>query len=260
MCTMKRTLLTLTLLLAVLPAVAQKAPAFDRGFDKSNALFVPKGMMTVGSSISFNHYSIGQNDAEGYDIASLLTGIQGKLSTVRVSPAFLYFVKDNLAFGARLGYSYTSMDLDNAAFELDTDTSFDLSNHYYSGQGYSCSAVMRNYIPLFGSRIFAMFNEMRLGGGIAQKKVYSMDDGEKNGTYTDSYKINVGVYPGLAAFLTNNLAFEVSVGVLSISYSRDSQTKNQVHTSGYSHFGTSYKPDLLELNFSMMYYFPIRRR
>lgn len=259
---MKRiTLIAAMVLLAALPAAAQKqkTPAFDRGFDKSNALFVPKGMMTVGSSISFHHYSIGQNDVQGYDIASLLTGIQGGLSTVRVSPAFLYFVKDNLAFGARLGYSYTSMDLDRAAFELDSDTSFDLSNHYYSGQSYSCSAVMRNYIPLFGSRIFAMFSEMRLGGGISQKKTYRMEEGEKDGTYSDGYKVNVGVYPGVAAFLTNNLAFEVSVGVLSISYAHDTQTENQVATSGYSHFGTSYKPDLLELSFSMMYYFPVKR-
>ena len=250
------------ILLAVIPAAAQKqkSAAFDRGLDNSGSIFIPKGMMTVGSSISFNHYSIGEGGAEGYDIASLLTGIQGKLSTVRVSPAVMYFVKDNMAVGARLGYSYTSMDVDNAAIELDTDTNFDLSNHYYAGQSYFGSAVLRNYLPLFGSRIFAMFNEVRLGGGITQSKTYRLDEGEKDGTYSDGYKINVGLYPGLTAFLTNNFSFEVSLGVLSVSYTRDTQTRNQVETSSYSHFGTTYKPDLLELNFAMMYHFPVKKR
>lgn len=259
---MKRILLTAMILLAAVPAVAQKqkkSPAFDRGLSQKASIFIPKGMMTVGSSISFNHYSIGREGTEGYDIASLLTGVQGRLSTVRVSPAVMYFVKDNLALGARLGYSYTSLDLDRAALEFGSDTDFDLSNHYYCGQTYSGSIVMRNYLPLFGSRIFAMFNEVRLGGGIVQKKTYSLDEGEKDGTFSDGYKLNVGLYPGLTAFITNDFSFEVSLGVLSVSYSHDSQTRNQVSTSGASHFGTSYKPDLLELSFAMMYHFPVRR-
>lgn len=247
------------MLLAVLPAAAQKAPAFDRGLSQTGSIFIPKGMMTVGTSISFNSYSAGQNDAEGYDIASLLTGVQGKLSTVRVSPAVMYFLKDNFAVGARLGYSYTSMDLDKASLEFGSDTGFDLSNHYYAHQGYSASIVLRNYLPLFGSRIFAMFNEVRLGGGVFQRKTYSMEEGEKDGTYSDGYRLSAGLYPGVTAFLTNNFSFEVSLGVLSCSYSRDTQTKNQVQTSGASHFGTSYKPDLLELSFAMMYHFPVRR-
>ncbi len=256
---MKRTLLTaLTLLAVLIPASAQKTPAFDRGLSQKSSTFIPKGMTAVGSSISFNRYSIGRGSSEGYDIASLLTGVQGELSTVRVSPVAMYFFKDNLAVGARLGYSYTSLDIDKASFELGSDTDFDLSNRYYSGQSYFGAVVLRNYLPLFGSRIFAMFNEVRLGGGISQSKTYSMDEGEKDGSFSDGYRINVGLYPGLTAFLTDNFSFEVSLGVLSCSYSHDTQTRNQVKTAEASHFGTAYKPDLLELNFAMMYHFPVR--
>lgn len=257
---MKRILIIALALLSTIPAAAQKQPAFDRGFNKSNSIFVPKGMMTGGSSISFSKYTAGKGENAGYDMLSLLTGIEGELSTVRVSPAVFYFIKNNLAVGARLGYSYTSLDLDNASMRLDEDNEFDLSNHYFAHQSYSCSAALRNYIPLFNSRVFAMFNEVRLGGSFSQGKSYQLNDGEKDGTFTDEYTVKIGVYPGLTAFLTNNLSFEIAVGVLTCSYSDSKQKKNQVEAGRLSHFGTSYKPDLLGLTFSMMYYFPIKNK
>lgn len=61
-------------------------------------------------------------------------------------------------------------------------------------------------------------------------------------------------------FLTNNLAFEVSVNVLECNYSYTKQTKNQVYTSSLSHFGTSFKPNLLGLAFSVMYYFQVGKQ
>ena len=253
------------LLVAILAAVGTmtfaKGPAkkFDRGLGAASAVFVPKGMMTAGTSISYNHYSAGNGDV-GYEIMSLITGLEGELSTVKISPAVFYFIGKNTAVGARFGYSYTAMDMDKASISLDADNEFDFSNHYFKSQSYVGQFAVRNYVPLFGSRVFAMFNEVRIGGTKSQGKSFQYDGDEKNGTFSDGYALNIGVYPGVTAFLTNSLSFELALSVLECNYSYTKQTKNQVYTSSLSHFGTTFKPNLLGLSFSIMYYFQVGRR
>lgn len=251
-----------TLLFAVLLTLGSSVSAqvsgrkFDRGFGKETSVFVPKGSMTVGSSVSYNHYSAGNGDI-GYEVLSLITGLEGELSTVKISPSVFYFIANNTAIGARFGYNYTALDMDGASLSLDSDTGFDLSNHYFKEQGCSGSIALRNYISLFGSRVFGVFNEVRVGGKLTRGKSYQLDGDEKSGTYSDGYALNIGIMPGVTVFVTNGLSFEVALSVLECNYSYVKQTKNQVYTSSMSHFGTTFKPNLLGLSFAIMYYFQI---
>ena len=256
---MKKILLAAMLLSIGTMAVARNQEKFDRGLGDASAVFVPKGMMTAGVSISYSHYSAGNGDV-GYELMSLITGLEGTLSTVKISPAAFYFIGKNTAVGARLGYSYTSMNLNGASISLGTDNEFDLSNHYVKSQSYSGQFAVRNYVPLFGSRVFGMFNEIRIGGSRGQGKSFQYDGNEKNGTFSESYALTIGIVPGLTMFLTNNLSFEVSISVLECNYSYTKQTKNQVYTSSLSHFGTTFKPNLLGVGFSIMYYFQVGKR
>lgn len=256
---MKKFLLAAMLLSIGTMAVARNQEKFDRGLGDASAVFVPKGMMTAGASISYSHYSAGNGDV-GYELMSLITGLKGTLSTVKISPAAFYFIGKNTAVGTRFGYSYTSMNLDGASISLGTDDEFDLSNHYVKSQSYSGQFAVRNYVPLFGSRVFGMFNEIRIGGSRGQGKSFQYDGNEKNGTFSESYALTIGIVPGLTMFLTNNLSFEVSISVLECNYSYTKQTKNQVYTSSLSHFGTTFKPNLLGVGFSIMYYFQVGKR
>lgn len=256
---MKRLAVLVLLLAAVCTSYAgTPKKRFDRGLGNASAVFVPKGMMNAGISISYSHYSAGNGDVD-YEIASLLTGLQGDLSTVKISPAVFYFISNNTAIGARFGYNYSALNVDGASLSLDSENNFDLSNRYLKSQGYSGQLAVRNYIPLFGSRVFGLFNEVRLGGTVSQGKSFQMKNGEKDGTFSDSYALNIGLYPGITAFLTNNLSFELALSVLECNYSYTKQTKNQVYTSSLSHFGTTFKPNLLGLSFSIMYYFQVGR-
>ncbi len=256
---MKKIVIATFLLSLSLSAVASgPGKKFDRGFGEASSVFVPKGMVAAGASLSYHHYSAGNGDI-GYEIMSLLTGIEGNLSTISIAPSAMYFIGNNTSVGARFGYSYTSLDMNGASVSLDADNKFDFSNHYFKNQGYTGQFVLRNYLPLFGSKVFAMFNEVRIGGTLGQSKAYQMDGEEKDGTFTDSYALKIGLNPGLVAFLTNDFAFEVSLNVLECNYSYSKQTKNQVFTSSLSHFGTAFKPNLLSLSFSIMYYFQVGR-
>ena len=118
---------------------------FDRGLGDASSIFVPKGMMSAGASLSYNRYSAGNGDI-GYEMMSLLTGMEGTLSTVKISPAAFYFIAKNTAVGARFGYSYTALDIDKASLSLGSDNNFDLSNHYFKNQSYSGLFAVRNYV------------------------------------------------------------------------------------------------------------------
>lgn len=177
---MKKTLLAAVLLTSCIVCMASspQKKKFDRGFGSASSLFVPKGTMTAGASLSYHRYDAGNGDI-GYEFMSLITGVEGTLSTVNISPAVLYFIGNNTAIGARFGYAYTSMDVNGASISLDSDNGFDLSNRFMENQSYSGSVVLRNYLPLFGSKVFAMFNEVRLGCTLGQGKSYQLEDEEK---------------------------------------------------------------------------------
>ena len=82
-------------------AVARNQEKFDRGIGDASAVFVPKGMMTAGASISYSHYSAGNGDV-GYELMSLITGLEGTLSTVKISPAAFYFIGKNWIISSKV--------------------------------------------------------------------------------------------------------------------------------------------------------------
>jgi hypothetical protein len=239
-------------------AQAQNEKGFDRGFTKESNTFVPKGFGSTGLSIAYDTYNAGNGDT-GYEFLSVIKDVDGKFSTFKVSPSFSYFFARNTAAGFRIGYSDTNYDVDKASFSVDNDTDMDLSNHYFRSHKYTAAATIRNYIPLFGSKIFALFNEGRLIGGFGQSKSYQITDTGKDGSFTDNYSLSLGLNSGLCTFVTNDFAFEVSLDVLGFEYSTSHQTRNQVYESDFSHFGASYKVKLTTINFSLVYFFNIKK-
>ncbi|MFA6592318.1 MAG: hypothetical protein WCS67_03155 [Bacteroidales bacterium] len=237
---------------------AQKAPGFDRGFSKKEggiSTFVPKGSMNVGLSASYHSYNAG-SDEVGYEFMSLVTDIKGQLTTLTVSPSYSYAFAKNTTVGVMAGYSYTFFNLDDAQISMGEDSDLDMSNHYLRSNKYMGAATLRYYLPLFNSKIFALFYEARLTGSYSEGKSFKLDDaGDKDGTFTKSYGAEFGLYPGISCFVTNNIALEVALNVLKVGYNYSDQTKNQVEKSHLSNFGTGYKVQLTSLNFGLLYYF-----
>lgn len=237
---------------------AQNGNNFDRGFAKESNTFVPKGYGSTGLSITYDTYNTG-NGNSGYEFLSIVDDVDGKLSIIKISPSFSYFFARNTSAGFRIGYANTSFDINKASLSMDNDSNIDLSNHYFRSNKYTAAATLRSYIPLFGSKIFALFNEGRLIGGFGQSKSYKLTDGGKYGTFTDNYSLALGLNSGLCSFVTNNFAFEVSMDVLGCEYSLSRQTKNQVFRSDFTHFGASYKVKLTTINFSLVYFFNVKK-
>lgn len=261
---MKKLFITLILAVsaAAIVAAAEKGETqeFDRGVGKMNSVFIPKGYMGGGLTFSYNTYNLGQsaNDVGYSMLFSLLSGIQGEMSTVGVSPSVSYFVMDNLSVGARFDYNRTSLDVGNLGLSLGDLASISIQDYHMLKNMYSSAVAARYYMPIANSKRIAMFGELRLGFDVGQSVAYQAKGGNNFGTFQTIYGGGINVVPGLCVFATNEICVEVAVGVLGINYQYVKQESNLVDTSVMHQSGANFKINPLSISLGMSFYLPVR--
>lgn len=249
--TMKKMLILLLAACLALPGQAQEK--FTRGFAGKNKVFIPKGSIGGGLTASWRKFSLG--DDEGFTVLSKYIGnLKGGYRTIGISPSFEYFFIDNLSAVARFEYSWLGVDLNNASLSLSEDLGLNIAGQHYKRQSYALAAGVRYYVPFMGSRVFGWFVEGTLNGGYAQSMLYEDAEGLKQGTYNDNWKLALRVDPGICFFVHENFDFEVSVGLLDLTWKLTRQTENQVKTSTGNSLGTGLNIDLLAIRFGAHFY------
>ena len=235
-----------------------KPEPFDRGIGVSKSVFIPKGSIGAGVSFSYNNYSIGNGAADaGYSMLfNLLGNIHGNMLSFGVSPYVSYFIADNLSVGVRFDYDRSNMGLGNLDLSFGDALSLNISDFNYFRHTYTGAITLRNYLPFAQSKRFGMFTELRAMGGYGQAESYKIDDGDKFGTYQDIYNFDIGLVPGLCAFITNEVALEVSIGLLGFNYQKVVQVTNQVDKSEMENSGANFKLNIFSISFGLSFYIP----
>jgi hypothetical protein len=142
--------------------------------------------------------------------------------------------------------------LDNASLSI---TSLDNSFFYSLKHSYNVEALWRKYIPLGkGNKRFALFAEVGLAMGGSQSKLAAGPSSSVSGTYATSFDVAIGVNPGISAFLTNNMAIEVNVGVLGFNYSNTRQVSNQVVSGNISSSQMNFKINIFSIGLGASFY------
>ena len=67
--------------------------------------------------------------------------------------------------------------------------------------------------------------------------------------------LQIGMAPGLTAFITNFAAVEVSVGVLGFNMKWTDQTTDQIDKGSRRSSSANFKIDLFSINLGMNFYF-----
>ncbi len=109
------------------------------------------------------------------------------------------------------------------------------------------------------SNRFAIFTEIQLCFSGGQSALVAEDgvlDGfqKYRGTYATHFGTSVGLQPGIVAFATNNMAFEISIGVFGISYDHTKQTHNRVEVGEVKTSMMNFKVNLLSIGFGVSFY------
>ena len=166
-----------------------------------------------------------------------------------------YAFRDNMALGGRFIYSRSLLKLDKADLNLggeDSDLNFAVNDYYSLRHSYSVAVIWRQYIPLGRNKRFALFNEMQLAGGGTQASFAK--DSPVKGTYETGYTLSLGISPGIIAFATNNMAVEVNVGVMGITYTHTKQVHNQVIVGKRDVSMMNFKVNIFSIGLGMAFY------
>ena len=222
-----------------------------RGFS-TDASFVPRGQWIFGGTASYSTHTnkdykfliVDNIDSEGY--------------TVGVSPMIAYAIRKNMAIGVRFGYDRTLLSLDNASVSF-SGTDINVDYFHRIKHAYTGTIFWRPYIPLGHSNRFAVFAEVQLSFSGGQTRVVAENgvvDGMQNyvGTYSKSFGASIALQPGIVAFVTNNTALELSVGVFGIGIDRVKQLKNQVEEGDYMSSDMNFKINFLSVGFGVSFY------
>lgn len=222
-----------------------------RGFS-TDASFVPRGQWIFGGTASYSTHTnkdykfliVDNIDSEGY--------------TVGVSPMIAYAIRKNMAIGVRFGYDRTLLSLDNASVSF-SGTDINVDYFHRIKHAYTGTIFWRPYIPLGHSNRFAVFAEVQLSLSGGQTRVVAENgvvDGMQNyvGTYSKNFGASIALQPGIVAFVTNNTALELSVGVFGIGIDRVTQLKNQVEEGEYLSSDMNFKINFLSVGFGVSFY------
>lgn len=234
-----------------------RAQRFDRGlgFDTKTPI-MPKGLWVFGFNISYS-----EHDNDDYRLL-VVEDFRSVGSTLNFSPMLSYVIANNQSVGVRFQYKRTMFNLGNIGLDLgDLADGLSVGPYNYLGHNYMGFITYRYYLGLGGSKRFLLFNEVQAGIGGGQVKNLSnsgTDSAYKSGTYQTSFDLKLGLMPGMIAFITNQVAVEVSVGLMGFNYKNIRQTtysdSGVVVEGGRKTSSISTKIDILAINFGMTFY------
>lgn len=222
----------------------------DRGLTSHNNVFVAKGQWAVGGSAS---YSAHVND--NYNLL-VVENIESMGYNFDVSGMFVYAYANNSAIGARVIYDRDLLKIENSDLSFGDESSggvsLSMDDCYLLKHSYSLMAILRQYIPLGRNKRFALYNEIQFEGGGSQSK-YSYDS-PVQGTYSTSWEYGLNFSPGVVAFITNRVAFEINVGAMGMAFTQTKQLHNQVESGESRSSLFNFKVNILSLGFGITYY------
>ena len=222
----------------------------QRGLTDTHNLFVPRGQWIFGGTASYSTHS---NETYRFLVVE---GIESKGYTFKVSPMIAYALRDNMAIGGRFIYSRARCSSSTRPTSTSAaripDLNFEVNDYYSLRHSYSVAVIWRQYIPLGRNKRFALFNEMQLSGGGTQARFAK--DSPVKGTYETGYTFSLGVSPGIVAFATNNMAVEVNVGVMGITYTHTKQVHNQVTVGKRDASMMNFKVNIFSIGLGMAFY------
>ena len=220
-----------------------------RGLTDTHNLFVPKGQWIFGGTAS---YSTHTNKSYQFLI---IEGIDSKGYTFKISPMIAYAFRNNMALGGRSIYSRTLLKLDKAAINFGdavSNVSLNAQDYYALQHTYQVAAIWRQYIPLGRNKRFALYNEMSLAAGGSEARF--ANGSPVKGTYQSGYTLALGISPGIVAFATNNMAVEVHVGVMGITFNHTEQVHNQVTVGERNISQMNFKVNIFSIGLGMAFY------
>lgn len=218
---------------------------YDRGL--YNFLFIPKGQWSFGLSASY-----GELNTDDVQVLSILKDVDFKGKIYSIQPTVAYFIRNNQSVGLKLTYSRGTADLANLALDFDDDINFTLKDVSYYTESYVLGAFYRNYVGLGRSKRFGIFNEVDLSFQSGASRFNRLYNDEPKSTKTTVTQASLNFSPGVAVFIQDNVAFNVSFGVFGLKWRKEHQLTDGVDEGTRFSSGANFRFNIFNINFGLM--------
>lgn len=227
---------------------------YDRGI--INYRYVPKGKWIGGVTASYTEFDSDDSRL----LFSLLKNFDSHARTSSIKPFVGYAVKDNVVVGAKLGYSHTIAEIDNLDFNIE-DLDVSLKDLRYAEDTYSIGLFHRSYVGIDNARRFGLFNETSLTYNtgttrFVRGKEADADPGSEERKYVNTettlHELHIGLNPGVSVFITENVAAEMSFGVIGFKYGMEKQKNNYGETGRRRSSGANFKINLFNIHIGII--------
>ncbi len=227
-------------------AVKKTKVRMERGIVKRT--FVPKGQWFFGGTCSY-----GEMSQNNYKFL-VLKNWTGEGYQLAVKPFFGYMVKNDIGVGATLSYERSLFKVDNIDINLNSDLGFSISDYYILEHVYSAAAFVRVFMNIEESKRFGLFNDIKFLFGGGQGKYINGKGDVLEGTYQTISKVGLVYSPGVAVFINDYSAVEVSIGMLGLQRKQIKQETNHVHTGSFKTTSANFKIDLFSIGLGVAFY------
>ncbi len=218
---------------------------YDRGL--YNYLFIPKGQWSFGLSASY-----GELNTDDVQVLNMLKDVDFKGKIYSIQPTIGYFIRNNQSVGIKLTYSRGTADLANLAVDFDDDINFKLKDVSYYTESYVIGGFYRNYVGLGRDKRFGVFNEVDLSFQSGSSRFKRLYNDEPKNTRTTVTQVSLNFSPGVAIFIQDNVAFNVSFGVFGVKWRKEHQLTNGVDEGTRFSSGANFRFNIFNINFGLM--------
>jgi hypothetical protein len=195
----------------LLSAIAVMAFGFANAQDPVSTGF-KQGDVFISGSVGYSSTKTGDNKNDQFTVI----------------PRAAYFVTNNIALGAQIGYTTATQTVDTPLGSIDNDV-----------DTFQAGVFGRYYFT--PARNFSFFGQLGVGFSSTKNKPDGGDDTKDSG-------VNVGLAPGISYFVSDHIALEATWGLLGYSsYNPDGDGDN---TNTFD-IGV----DLENINFGIVYKF-----
>lgn len=216
--------------------------------DLMKRVFIPKGQWMAGATFNYQEW-----DTENINLL-VLKNMELEGHTFSASPYFGYFLWNNICLGGRYNYHRDYFFLGQFDLNLGEDFNISLEDLYYLEHTHEVAAFGRLYQPLDRKNIFAFFSEVRAIYAYSVGKNTTGSGAEFDGSFERAHTLQLAFCPGMAAFVTDFMAAEASIGIMGLKYRWKNQHTNRVENGSSHSGGMNFKFNLLSINLGVTFY------
>lgn len=218
---------------------------YDRGL--YNYLFIPRGRWSFGLTASY-----GELNTEDIQVLDILRDFDFGGKIYSINPTIGYFIRHNQSVGLKFTYSRGVADLGRLAIDFDDDLNFSIKDVSYVSETFSSGFFYRNYIGLGKDKRFSVFNEVDLSFQTGHSKFKRLYNDEPKDTRTNVVQASLNFSPGLAVFIQDYVAFNVSFGVFGLKWRKENQITDGIDEGSRFTSGANFRFNIFNINFGLM--------